>query len=478
VEGKPKFQRTFLIFNQEDKGYGTGQEPSGYTRIEVRGDKGKLFASVQNLKEEQDKFVYKLYLLRLWDNKATAVCAGVIPLSKGRGELNWEFDARNVGMTGIPIEEFTIAAVLVEYAAEGNTTVICPLAAYKGSKAAWRHRLGEALRHVKAHGKEAEKEILSREDTFAKYAANTTSKYIPPENNPKFNIPEEAEKKFDQSRRLAQPAEEGAGRQAGAGEGLSQVWDGKKAGSSEAAAARVGQAEPAVSGEAGSDEDEKQPSGETKHPSEETERNEERRGDLQDRPGQYKAAGADAESSQGPSGNGSCSAQPDGNNTKPCAGRPACQAAATAVQPDRAAAQPGKGAVDITKLMREFDRYFQREDPFLSRRRDYRWWKVNSPVHLNNILYQNNVKSSILFNPAVMMAHFKYRHLIIGVYIDVMRRREYLVCGVPGVYSVDEKPFGDMCRWVQLEGSRPKYGAFGYWLIYMEPGTGKILSFS
>lgn len=131
---------------------------------------------------------------------------------------------------------------------------------------------------------------------------------------------------------------------------------------------------------------------------------------------------------------------------------------------------------DLTKLKGTLDRNFEQSDPFHSRRSDYRWWKVTNPANLNNILYQNNIRSPLLFNPMVMMAHFKFRHLIVGIYTDKLKNKEYVVCGVPGMHMVDKRPFGELCKWVQAEGNKPKYGAFGYWIVYIDPWTGKILS--
>ena len=133
--------------------------------------------------------------------------------------------------------------------------------------------------------------------------------------------------------------------------------------------------------------------------------------------------------------------------------------------------------IGSTETLKEsFDRFFERCDPFGSKRRDYTWWKVVSPVHLNNILYKFDVKSSLLFNPRVLMAHFKYRHLIAGIYQDRITGKVLLVCGVPGTYGVDEKPYGDMCRWAQVERGKPRYGVFGYWLVYMDARTGKLIN--
>ena len=80
-----------------------------------------------------------------------------------------------------------------------------------------------------------------------------------------------------------------------------------------------------------------------------------------------------------------------------------------------------------------------------------------------------------MFNPAVMMAHYKYRHLIIGIFTH-SDGREYVVCGVPGMYMVDRKPFGELSTWVQAGSGRANYGAFGYWLVYINPEDGKIMN--
>ena len=138
--------------------------------------------------------------------------------------------------------------------------------------------------------------------------------------------------------------------------------------------------------------------------------------------------------------------------------------------------QPKQKEFTSEELSRQFDVTFERYSPFMVKRSDYSWWKVASPVHLNNILFTFGIKIPVLFNPLVLMAHYKYKHLIVGLYRDAQRDKDYVVCGIPGVYWVDEKPFGNACRWAQVEGNTPTYGAFGYWVVYINPKTGKILS--
>ena len=140
----------------------------------------------------------------------------------------------------------------------------------------------------------------------------------------------------------------------------------------------------------------------------------------------------------------------------------------------RGPAEQVQPAGDMSRLKAILDLNFEANDPFHSKRSDYMWWKITNPVNLNNILYQNNIRSPLMFNPAVMLAHYKYHHLIVGVFT---RRdgQKYVVCGVPGMHMVDRKPFGELSKWVQADGGRSRYGAFGYWLVYINPEDGKIL---
>lgn len=129
----------------------------------------------------------------------------------------------------------------------------------------------------------------------------------------------------------------------------------------------------------------------------------------------------------------------------------------------------------VDLLVSYFDKTFKRCDPFNTKRRDYKWWKIHSPVYFNNVLQYCNISVPKIFNPAVIMAYYKYRYLIAGIYTSRKKDKEYIVYGIPGTYSVDESPLGDLCRWIQIEGNVPKYGTFGYWIVYIDPLTGKLL---
>lgn len=131
--------------------------------------------------------------------------------------------------------------------------------------------------------------------------------------------------------------------------------------------------------------------------------------------------------------------------------------------------------LSIPDLKDELNKSFESYNPFKVKSKNFNWWKINSPGYLNNILFRHNIKTYLFFNPKVMLAHYKYRYIIFGIRKDRRTGKEYFICGVPGVYNIDENPFGSMGSWAQTEGYKPKYGAFGYWVIMIEPKTGKLM---
>ena len=379
-----KFKRTFLIFRQEDKGYGIGQEPSGHVKIEMRDGKGRLDVSVQNLKEDSNQYSYRLLVLKPVDGGGIVLAdAGEIPLRQGRGEISWEFDPANVAKTGSRIDDFQVFAVVADFKDKEHSGITCPLAAYRNTPVEWRKQLESMAKQSKEEEKrktvlEEKQEVVSgRQDAVSKYSGGLESIYIKPG---------------------TAGTESGTGTDSGTGTNAGDT---------------VG-----------------------------------------------KGIESESEKRQGcVLANGLyCGKQPNSMGMLPCS----------------ECGMMTEG--DVGKLKTLLNRDFPKADPFRAGRMDYQWWKVDSPVQLNNIFYQCGIKTSLLFNPSVMMAHFKYRHLIVGIYTDRARKFEYLVIGIPSVYRVDDRPFGDMCRWVQVEGSRLRYGAFGYWILYMEPKSGKILT--
>ncbi|MCX8130791.1 MAG: hypothetical protein N3I35_11905 [Clostridia bacterium] len=457
MEAKNKYYRSFLIFAQEDIGYGNNSTPSGYVKIESRDGKGKLNVSIQNLKENDEGSCYKMYILKCDEKTFFPVCIDVLTLHKNRSEVQWDFNPRNVADSGIDIEEFNIAAVVVENKNRTGWNIICPLAAYKDKKIPWRNKLKEVLLNKQDNTMEKGAIIAKRQEVANEYSTEIECKDIDINPIPESNY------------------EEGLGEEVNTEESILSV---KHESVSEIYEERPAESENEITDD--------NPTGES-IPDEEDNQNLDSKTDEGKADVPYSPISGNSDMMQERSAgspelcayrnNSYCNPQINGNIPEACINCNIKNITEGVMLKDRTIGNktdvPG-----MEKFKKSLDMNFEVNDPFGSNRKDYKWWKVNSPVQLNNIFFQCNIKTPLFFNPSVMMSHYKYRYLIVGIYSDRMRKREYIVCGIPGAHGIDDKPFGDMCRWVQVEGNRPRYGAFGYWLVYIDPETGNFLGFN
>lgn len=410
------------MLKQEDRGYGTDQDPSGYVKIEVREDKGKMTIVVQNLREAPEKYGYRAIILKSDENEICFASIGDFEVQRNRGELQWEFNPSNVGLKGFSINEFSAVAILLDKKSNGDNILICPLVAYKDKKVAWKGKLTDILYNRASRDIENEGGTFEKKDVFSKYLGGLESKYIP-----EVKMPQRNNEIIVENQSKVEPKPE--------------------------------------------PEPENRFSNDTVDEPEYT--TEEKSGDKGDRAKSIEEESPEINEKNVNTCNvkdkKACISQSNIRGYNPCAN---CY-----MSIDKKNAAPvDAGVVSIEKLKENLTKCFETCNPFGSKRRDYIWWKISNPVYLNNVLYQCNIRSPLLFNPRVMTAHFKYRHLIFGIYTDSIKRREYIVCGAPGVYNTNDRPFGDMCKWVQIEGNRPRQGAFGYWLAYVEPKSGKLLN--
>lgn len=406
-----RFYKNFLIFANEDDGFSSSGAPSGYAKIVVRDGKAVIDLNVQNLKENPDKLTYRLYIMKNDQSSFLSVCMGAIPVQKNKGIVQWEFDADNVGSTGVPIEGFNAAAVQAQEGSGENVIFKYPLSSCKNSDASWKKLLNEASSAIKEEAKQCAHN--GGDDSAEQREAGHSGSFVE-----------------------------------------QQEIDDNKAGTEERNITAVEYEQSICLGISGA-------------VSEDCEINCEGQTEILENPCccEGDAAGS----------------RPEELKKEECESHKAfgdC-IAANASSP-HVSGNTGDLKIpfpDMGILRSNFNGSFEPYDPFGSNRKDYKWWKVNNPAQLSNIFHQSSIKAPFFFNPLVMMAHYKYRYLIVGIYEDKTKKRDYMVCGIPGVYGVDDKPFGDLCRWVQIEGNKPRYGAFGYWLIYIEPDTGKILEF-
>ena len=477
MEARSVFKRSFWLFENEDSGYEQGQKPKGYIKTEERDGKGKLWLSVQNLKKTAGRYSYELKLLRAIGARFSAADMGRLEEGNNGYSLEVSFDAANVNRTGIRLQDFDTAVVLVRFDDKEIERVICPLVAYKSVKTEWRSRISEGFKpsgRAAASAAEIKAAVNKAIPADPLDYKKIESKYVPEESKPSLNINEKSREMFTENPGM-QGSELLMGVDAGQAVELDRII-------------KEGVQDDACNGDAEISR---------------AEANESRKINEADMPQSYEQSGQNGLSSaenevdcnrpkrplddgikpQTPENtafenvntscvymNGSmCGGYMKDGVSNPCSG---CRAYSN--PPVQEKKDSGLGNIDKLKELLEAN--FEKCDPFNSNRSDYKWWKVANPVNLNNLLYECNIRSPLLFNPNVMMSHYKYRHLIIGVFTDRQTKKEYLVCGVPGMHMVDKRPFDDLCRWVQFEGSKPLYGAFGYWLVYIDPKTGRLIS--
>jgi hypothetical protein len=143
VASKKSYNRYFIIFQEEDKGFGMAldKQPTGYTKIETRNGKCKITVYAQNLVKE--KGPYTCYLIDATKNPVVPAKLGELKIDDtGRGETWWEFKEDDVANTGVPVDRFNVAAVVVE----GNK-INAPLAGYVGKdKIVWKDKMASMPR--------------------------------------------------------------------------------------------------------------------------------------------------------------------------------------------------------------------------------------------------------------------------------------------------------------------------------------------
>ncbi|HOM02519.1 MAG TPA: hypothetical protein PLH43_06790 [Acetivibrio sp.] len=444
MDNRFRYHRSFLIFTQEDSRNGEGREPSGYVKIEVKDGKGRLSCQLSNLKESNDS-VYKLYLIKANESSFMAVCPGVIPLARGKGELNWSFSPADIGGIGLSVDDINIAAVILENNEQYIDNILCPLAAYKNGKIEWRQRMKKFLNKQREGERKQNEEREEAKETARTKEVQRTEEDVLIETqllmaHEDIKKDEDITSKYESVIESIYRKEDKKGDIGAIAEDDSRINDNMQKEEAEV----------------------------SKLPIEELPENDK----VED-----EGIRADDKNDNGVCMDDEQKREDEIEDEDKNENREENEIKAQ-IKDESDAKREFCNKISFEELVKKFDRCFEKCNPFMAGRKDYIWWKIASPVHLNNILYQMKIDVPILFNPLVLMAHFKYRHLLVGIYEDKTRNLRYIVCGVPGVYWVDEKPFGKMCRWAQVNGNIPKYGAFGYWLVYINPDTGEILNVS
>lgn len=467
MDSKFRYHRSFFIFDVEDNGFATEQIPSGYVKIEIKEGRGKLFCQVSNLTENEGNIQYQLFMIKADENNAVPMSVGNIELSNNRGDLEWSFDPYNI-KANLSFDKFNVFAVLANYTNRQNDYILCPLVAYKNGKVDWRKQLNIALLQEKATENGLNKS--QKNDDKAKKVLGENIENI----NKNIEAVQKEQSEFGNGVTGSEGNNPNSVQQL-----YNQPYSKIEAESDAIPYVKKPDENKAIVESNSVDEEKVKEESFEKKPAEESDEqiNTDDKGaqGAAEKEKQDKKSNTDTEGKSYSSYDGSKLFEmytEDGNDNL----NVNTNCVNCIFMNNKNSEKSQIREYNSEELTKQFDSTFEKYSPFLAKRTDYTWWKVGSPVHLNNILYSFGIKIPVLFNPLVLMAHYKYNHLIVGIYRDEIRERDYIVCGIPGIYWVDEKPFGNACRWAQVEGNTPTYGAFGYWIVYINPKTGKILS--
>ncbi len=175
------YARMFVTLKQESSDYSSDfKEAMGRCVIEVRFGKGRLSTYIQGLKKGD----YSILFISCKNGNNIGVNIGKICTdSSGKGELKSEFDPENICGTNLKIEDFHVVAVMPF----GNTTNKALLTGYVGGIVQWKDGFSVFSKNDSTHSEKKESITFnsSSEDLFENKNDN-----ISEEDNSKIDIPE------------------------------------------------------------------------------------------------------------------------------------------------------------------------------------------------------------------------------------------------------------------------------------------------
>lgn len=144
---KKPYSRYFIIFDEDDRGFGISLDklPTGYLKIETKNGECKITVYVQNLKRELGP--YTCCMIDSTKNPPIVAKLGEVPVDEfGIGEMWWEFKENSIADTSLSVDKFNAAAV-----ATSGEKFSVPLSGYAGrDKTEWKNRIVTVNRESKA----------------------------------------------------------------------------------------------------------------------------------------------------------------------------------------------------------------------------------------------------------------------------------------------------------------------------------------
>ncbi|HEY5586420.1 MAG TPA: hypothetical protein VIK78_18260 [Ruminiclostridium sp.] len=446
------YQRLFYIFRNMDSDVGN---PTGYLKVEINCEVAKIQISMSNLLNSQG-LIYQLYGIKKVENQLTYTVICDVPSANGRADVKLNADCFRIGSNALSLEEINIFAIITKVPSR-EPSIKCPLVAYTKGELVWRKEFETLLlKKEQPTSNDYISKDVRLDDTKAGRVHEGTTENVVIENAKPILTPD----KIDNVEKRNETKQ------------IPDILDGSILFDYTNDKAKVFEDMQKAETKVSEEQNHTEPTFDQRkdmQPQNAAENYTDKKFDITSK---FQATLTNIY-----------------NTEKSSVLEQEMMPELTVTDDDiLSSAQKNfkdissieiedrtKNELNIPSLKNELDKSFEIFNPFKMKSRSIKWWKINSPGYLNNILFRNNIKNYLLFNPKVLLAHYKYRYIIFGIQNDRYSGKEYFICGVPGVYSIDENPFGSMGSWAQLEGYKPKYGAFGYWLILIDPRTGKIM---
>jgi len=486
VAVKRSYNRYFIIFQEEDKGFGMAidKQPTGYTKIETRNGRCKITSYVQNL--VKDRGPYVCCLIDSTKNPPVMARLGEVKVDDtGRGETWWEFREDDIAETGIPYDRFNVSAIIVE-----GDRIYSPLAGYMGKeRISWKDRIAYAPR---SKVEETENEELKEEELneeAKKFKAYEES--IKPEENkkplkgdnalnkeeakgketpkPNANTEKKAEAKAQTS---SEKPKEGAGSKVGEGEKSKDNQGAKGAAvekPKEGAGAKGGEGEKSKDGQGakGAAAEKPKEGAGTKAAS----------GEKPKDGGTAKGAGTE-KSKDSPNS----AVKPDDKSEqgfKPYAGYKEVMSPQDGITDDDLLRQPKKEGKYAGMFHNLLNRY-EEIDNINDESKGTRWWRIpySDDEYMDedtNYPYNGAIHHLKMTYPYInYVKYFRQRgYYYFGMRYDDEGEVKNIMYGIEGMSTPKEQPYMGMTGFIKWQKMKDR--DTGIWVMYYNPYTGCVM---
>jgi hypothetical protein len=466
----------------------------GYVKLECRDSKGKILFNVDGLENVEGK-VYKGSLLTKWHGKLIEVEAGIIEVNeKGKGNLEWRFNPRSVGGTGVSIEDFKYVLVKLCGYSKSDSDLIIPLAGYisqkDGSLDSVVRELEQNIKSKEIHSNEEDKQAKPQE------SIEQEQKPLDVDIKEKEEIKESfGERKYNIGFRVRNDREDMERMQQEANEELEELQQETEQEKDEIQEIREEIIED-TDEESDENKNEKKEKNDeyeeysSQQEQEENDKEEEasdnKRVDNKEQSEKYQFIEAKDEDNYFIRGknkdyrdnisysNTNFDYQDNMNNY------------GHSVSQNRDHMENMKSySKHVANYSMNILKFFEKVEPFNEEMEGYTWWEIeydSKNVYRGFLPFYNyivNIRYPYPFMTRVTTCQSlmrKYNHYIFGIY-EKDNEIKYYVYGIPGKLTKEEQPYRGMTgfqTWIEKKGNDKE--RLGYWLLHIDAISGKIVN--